>query len=317
MTIIAPPAHGQNSATQLSRMLQNLDPQPQATLRRLTHVLRPPIDAPRAIDVINSAGRCITAYKNTLTCPNDAINQLVSEIEQLIEAINLRTQIFGIRHAHEKPLYRRLTRYPGWALCIAITDYPENQLFVEAAGVEIALSLATEKTFPDGYGNDIRRALENKTISTDKAQISELSFSRHFKKAKNDASILFENVPTSWFANNLGADRQLNFDLEAEQQLLQKQKYARPEHRSGVLNRHCQSKTQVVQSARQLRQNITYVDAHHELPGLRELEYPDQRAFKVLMRKINRRDSGGNLNSHRLGKSGRADNTLTDHGTLK
>lgn len=190
MTIIAPPAHGQNSATQLSRMLQDLDPQPQATLRRLTHVLRPPIDAPRAIDVINSAGRCITAYKNTLTYPNDAINQLVSEIEQLIEAINLRTQIFDIRHAHEKPLYRRLTRYPGWALCIAITDYPENQLFVEAAGVEIALSLATEKTFPDGYGNDIRRAFENRTISTDKSQIPEFSFTKHFEKAIREASIL-------------------------------------------------------------------------------------------------------------------------------
>jgi len=255
MTIIAPPAHGQNSATQLSRMLQNLDPQPQATLRRLNHVLRPPIDAPRVIEVINSAGRCITAYKNTLTYPNDAINQLVSEIGQLIEAINLCTQIFDIRHAHEKPLYRRLTRYPGWALCIAITDYPENQLFVEAAGVEIALSLATEKTFPDGYGNDIRRTLENRTISIDKSQISELSFSRHFQKAKNDASILFENVPTSWAANNLGAGRQLNFDLEAKQQLLQKRKYALAQHRAGVLNRHCQSKAQVIQSARELRQN--------------------------------------------------------------
>ena len=257
MTIIASPVHGKNSTTQLSRLFEKLDPQPQATLRRLTHVLRPPIDAPRAIDVIYIAARCISAYKESLVYPNDVITQLTSEIEQLIEAINLCTQLMNIRDAHEKPLYRRLTRYPGWALCIAINDYPENLLFSEAAGVEIALSFASEKTFPDGYGNDIRRALENiKNTTSKNLRGTYFSFSKHFEKAKREASILFENVPTPSTENNPDANLKLNFNHEVKQQLLQRRKYARPQHRAGILNRHCQSTTQIVQSALELRQNV-------------------------------------------------------------
>lgn len=256
MTIFAPPAHGPDSATQLTRLLENLAPQSKATLRRLMHVLRPPVDAPRTMDVINSACKCINAYKKSLLYPNKSINQLVAEIEQLTKVtLDLQIQLFGGQNDLEKPMYRRLTRHPGWALCLAIKDYPENLLFTEAAGVEIALSLAKEKAFADGYANEIRRALENRTIPTENFQASQLAFERRINKAKRQASILFENVPTIGTQNKQAEYPLQSFEPEAKQQLLQKRQYARSQHRCGILNRHCQSKIQVVQSAIELRQN--------------------------------------------------------------
>lgn len=253
MTIIALTPPCLNSVTQLTRLLANLDPQPQATLRRLTHVLRPPIDAPRAHEVIGGAVLCVIAFGETLTNPNETFVQINAEIRSLYETVRAHPKWFK-DESLERPLQRRLTKYASWGLCMSLAKSSNSKQFFEAAGVEILLSMATGKPFPNAYANDIRRALNSEptfglTNLPQHFQKNQYSFTRHFEKAQRDAQLLFESSTS----DPTQATGQSCFELSARQYLLQNQTHASPNHRRGILDYKCQSKIQVVQSSSHLR----------------------------------------------------------------
>lgn len=246
-------------ASNLSRLLSHLENEPQSTLRRLSHVLRPPVDAPRVVEVLKGASLCVNEFGKSLSSPNEHFVRLSAEIQSLSQIATSFLQN-GIYVELDRPLQRRLTKYAAWALCMALAEQPDNKLFLEAVGIEIALSFTTGKPFPNGYANEIRRALGStpfNQISSSQQfdQSAQYSFNRHLEKAKRNALNLFESLSVQTVATN-----QSSFESSAKHYLLRNQTYATPNHRRGILDHTCQSKTQLVQSSLRLRERAEQGD---------------------------------------------------------
>jgi hypothetical protein len=66
--------------------LQNkLDaPKSKATLRQLIHVLCPPSDSPRLLDILKGAMLSIRHYERTLISPNESFLKIMSLVEDLV-----------------------------------------------------------------------------------------------------------------------------------------------------------------------------------------------------------------------------------------
>lgn len=234
----------------------NLDPKALSSLRRLTHVLRPPIDAPRALEITSCAIECVKDFGKTINHPSDCFNRLLADLNHLATSTALIKSRIPDQDYIElgQPLYRRLSRYPGWALCLALANCPDVSLFKEVAGVEIALSFALGKSFPNGYAADLRRELENFNHKPREIQHDKIfAFSRHHQKALRTALVMFE-ADTSTFRNGFGKEEQpSSFEEDARQYFFRNQKYARPIHRRGVLDSCSQSIPQLSQSAKELQ----------------------------------------------------------------
>ncbi|MFA6014359.1 MAG: hypothetical protein WC742_04765 [Gallionellaceae bacterium] len=265
MTIFSPVSLyicGDTKTSSFKKLESLLSPQEQSTLRALTHVLRAPIDAPRIADVLLGASQCIDAFGKTLIAPTAEFNKLLSDIEHLSK-LALSTISANSDHELDQPLQRRLLKYAAWAICMRLAKKTVDKIFLEAIGMEIALSFASGKVFPNGYGNDLRRALDNEPLfrgsDFQKTTTSDLFvFSKHFNKGLRNARLLFEDVTSH---NNLFETiPKETFETKATQYLLRNQTYAPPNHRRAVLDFRCQSKHQVIQSAQELRSKATCDD---------------------------------------------------------
>lgn len=246
---------GGGYASSITFLRANLDPKALSSLRRLTHVLRPPIDAPRALEATSCAIECVKVFGKTISQPSDCFEQLIAEFDHLATVIALiKSSIPDADYIElSQPLYRRLSRYPGWALCISLTNSPEGSLFKEAAGVEIAYSYAVGKTFPGGYAADLRRELENLNLKPCEIPHDKIfAFSRHHQKALRAALVMFEADTTNNCEGRVKEDGVISFEDEARNYFFRNQKYARPNHRRGVLDSCCQSIPQLTQSAKEL-----------------------------------------------------------------
>jgi hypothetical protein len=245
-------------AVKFLELLQNTDPQLQTTWRQLMHVLRPPIDAPRLFDVLRGANLSIKAFGSTLVSPNKTFIHHAEQIQRLAEIADMHNHQLDVNSELEKPLLRRMLRYPGWALCMTLANLPECQEQLIATGVKIALSLITGKSFPHGYANDLRRTLiAQEILSSANLQQSnkskEPNYLKHFEKAKRNAIQLFESIP-------IDSSPQPTFETSVINFFNRNQTYAHPTHRRGVLDHRCQSKQQLIQSASSLRKGAEQGD---------------------------------------------------------
>ena len=248
MTIILSPGQlsGFGENDQITRLLGNLDAKHKGTLRKLTHVLCPPFDSPRLIDVIGGAYKAVRQYRNSLVSPNEDLMTLIAELDELSSNVTLIIGNHGDQELHE-PLMRRLRSHPAWALCIAIYRASENSPIQIGAGVEIAFSIFKEKPFPKGYANDLRVALNRSSLNSEPYSYGNIpTYTKHLKKVEVKASNIFD------ISKNGEIKAWQSFERRVIQHLLRKQKYAEPKHRQGVLDQRHQSRLQLLMSSSEL-----------------------------------------------------------------
>jgi len=253
MAIISPVAlfsHNDAPKSALTKLMSSIDPQYQLTLKKLIHVLHAPIDSPRVTDVLKGATLCIDAFGKTLAAPNADFKKIWLDIQ------SVSNLLVDVSDELEQPLQRRLTKYAPWAVCMTVAQKQIPKVFLEAAGVEIALSFATGKPFPNAYANNLRRELSNEAAldtsnSQETTSSNQYTFSKHFEKALRNAQLIFEDASAR--SSLLVPPTQESFESRARHYLLRNQTYAQPNHRRAVLDHHCQSKSQIIQSAFELR----------------------------------------------------------------
>lgn len=247
----------------LSQLAGHLGSREQQMLRRLSHVLRPPIDAPRLAQVLRGATIAVDAFESTLIKPNKDFRKIAAAMRLLSEVAFDVQNARGNPYELENPLLRRLSKYPAWALTIELGLADNDNFLLEAAGVEIAVSIATGKSFPNGYANNLRRALASKTATSNSNIEFTFETIRHFEKARRTASQLFEDIGNQPPAG--GESTSQSVESRIHQHLKRKLTYASPNHRRGVLDRQGQSKLQILDSAQELRARAEAGDASASL----------------------------------------------------
>ncbi len=236
-------------ASHTSSLLHGLDdPQDKATLRQLIHVLCPPIDAPRLLEVLTGTLRSVKQYSGTLISPSESFLKIMAALESLIANSHPFLDVNKQRQELHHPLIRRLATHPAWALCIELSRAPESSPILIAAGAEIALSLVKEKPFPKTYASSLRVALKNsdkdgEIIHVDRRPL----YQKHFSKIGQVASALFDAPNPS--KHGKGSH---SFEDRVTQYFFRKQTYAAPKHRQGILDQRCQSPLQLLQSSGEL-----------------------------------------------------------------
>jgi len=247
----------------LSKLAVHLNSHQQQMLRRLSHTLRPPIDAPRLAQVLRGATIAVDAFGDTLIRPNTDFRNIATAMQAISNVAADIRHTLGIPYELENPLLRRMSKYAAWALSIELGAADNDNFLLEAAGVEIAVSIATGKSFPNGYANNLRRALASKTATSNSNIEFTFETIRHIEKARRTAFQLFEDLsnqpPTG------GEDTSQSVESRIHQHLKRKLTYASPNHRRGVLDRQGQSKLQALDSSQELRERAEAGDASASL----------------------------------------------------
>lgn len=247
----------------LSKLAVDLNSHHQHILRRVSHVLRPPIDSPRLAQVLRGATIAVDKFGKTLIRPNEEFRKISAAMRSLSEVAADIQNTHGNPYELENPLLRRMSKYPGWALCMELGLADNDNFLLEAAGVEIAVSLATGKSFPNGYANNLRRSLASKAVPSNLSVELTHDTIRHFEKARRTAFQLFEDLGNQ--PPEGGEDISQSVESRIHQHLKRKLTYASPNHRRGVLDRQSQSKLQVLDSAQELRGRAEAGDASASL----------------------------------------------------
>lgn len=130
----------------------------QYMFRRLFTAISPPTDYPRIACVVAGALKSIRAFGNLLTCPNDVFIDLQTNLQTLSDV----AQHMAALEADElaEPLFRRLSKYPSWALFLAINQSnPQNSGLLQAAGKELALAINEDRPFSKSFAKNLRLVL--------------------------------------------------------------------------------------------------------------------------------------------------------------
>ncbi len=224
------------------------------TFRKSLHVLCPPIDAPRFSDVFSGVVLSVREFKKTLIAANPTFNQLELDLINLVGDIQEVTVDISSPLTHpcsplDQPLLRRLSRYPAWGMFLELARMPEIGLVLEAAGCEFTYSIMTGKPFAKGFAKTLRRIATNVFVKKenlqDVLQKCDSNFINHLKKIRRETSVIFD------LSASLD-DRIETFEDQAYRFLRRIKIYSTPRHRQGILDHACQSKLQVLLSAKVL-----------------------------------------------------------------
>lgn len=227
-----------------------LEPDAQFMLRRLFTAISPPTDYPRIACVITGALISIRAFGSLLTCPNDVFIDLQKNLQTLSDVV----QHMAVLEADElaEPLFRRLSKYPSWALFLAIQRFPQNHDLLQEAGRELALAVNEDRPFSKSFAKNLRlvHATDKSGASTLKSKVSAEKYESIIGPIARAA---FESSPQT----EVGIEIESIFEVDARQYIVRKLVYSSPRHRQGVLDRYCQSADQIHLTANELKNAAT------------------------------------------------------------
>jgi hypothetical protein len=240
----------------ISRLLQELTPESQLMLRKLSSVLTTPVDAPALLSVLAAAAQAVNAYGKTLVAPTEAFQRIAQTLEVLKDECGDNPQFYAA--AADDPLRRRLLKNSAWALLLEMSKAPTPERLLVAAGVELAYCLATGKHFPNGYATNLRRALGpalDFLRPVDDTKEGEPAWLPHFRKVSREARRLFEAGP-------LPPDdgRQASFNEVAINTLRGASLLPDVRHRQGILDHSHLSPAMLIASAEALRNAVDGCD---------------------------------------------------------
>lgn len=200
----------------------HLSQEEQATAKKLIHCLNAPIDMPMALQVVETAAKLIDDYGLTLETPTAVFENLNARMTTLVQAI--RAMPVGADEL-DRPLMRRLTNHSAWALAIELSREERSRAESLAFSIEIALSLATEKRFPNGYARNLRMSLQREP---DDLQRTDPAWLPHFRRISRTAAALFEN------GGSIPGTPELDVNTQTRHELLRTARFETVKHRQGV-----------------------------------------------------------------------------------
>jgi hypothetical protein len=239
------PLNGQISG--LALLAPFLPPKTSSVIRQLNDLLDSPIDKPEVLRVLQVACVAVIAYGSTLNKPSQIFVEIENRVTALKNALDVCKYTFAQTPVAAAPLYRRLSRHPAWALCIAVHALAptENHKVFEAIGAEICLCLATAKLFRKAYATAIRRPFTHWMDELPEAAI-EYDWHQTYGQIRRVAAGFFESDGAP---DPAPGELVRLFDLRAKLQLHRKSLYAAPRRRQAVLDRGTQTVAQFQDSA--------------------------------------------------------------------
>ena len=229
-----------------------LDTEARQTLNHLLDVLRAPADLPHLLRVVNTANDAIGYYAKTLAAPSAAFTLIQEKVAELTRQLETHRGANNGQPELEFSLYRRLLKYPSYALCLSLRQAQSSDLDLAycASGLAIAYAIATGKRVEARYTNAIRRSLTPAQFgAADGAQVGNTQWLTAYQKKRAEAAKLFE-AGTSPDPGGMGSER--IFDITARYELQRKMRYSPPRQRQAILDRRHQPKAQLLQSATSL-----------------------------------------------------------------
>lgn len=226
-----------------------LNPDSAATLDYLLHALIAPEDTPRLPDAIQSACDAVASYGVTLKQPSAAFRLVKESIDKLHDDVSM---IIGTVHEHdelERPLIRRLAPHAPYALCLTLAALSDDDVGVarEAAGVEIALALATAQCCHEEFATAVRRSLTPELFDIRKdASKRTPDWQKTYLKTRVRAAKLFE---VGGAPDPQATECARLFDLGAFHEVSRKTRFSPPRQRQAILDRRHQTDWQIKSSA--------------------------------------------------------------------
>jgi len=148
----------------------------------------------------------------------------------------------------EQPLLRRLAAHAPYALCLTLASLKEKEVVNAraAAGVEIALCLATAQRFRAGFAQNIRRTLTPELFGFALKVEADTNWSVTYVKTRAKAARIFEADESP---DPQGGNPIRLFDIAAGYELARKTRYSPPRQRQAILHRRHQTIGQLKASA--------------------------------------------------------------------
>lgn len=237
-----------------------LDADSGTTLRHFLHVLKAPDDVPRLACVLRSAREAVASYGATLSMPSATFRLVQDSLDKLHDDVAVATAGIPVTYQLDHPLMRRLSAHGPYALCLTLRALTGNDIGVarEAAGLEIALGLATAQCFDNGFATDIRRTLTPELFDTRKTDAKRSQeWTKTYVRKRVKAAKHFESGATPDPESPNGARL---FDISAGFELSRKMRFAPPRQRQALLDRRHQTDWQLKASAAALMAQAALYD---------------------------------------------------------
>jgi hypothetical protein len=237
------------SRTRLSEIMSALSGDAGSAMRRFVAAVKPPIDASGESRVITSAGRCLAAFRSSLSMPSPVVDELIARLDVLnngIAALCLRPVILL-----NETMWRQLYWRPQWAL-FRLLDGEQIPVGVRrVVGAELARSLILGKPFDKALATGLRSHIVVLTGAPDHPMPIDL-------KKKCDSITRAAVAMCSGAGAEVAAEEPIDDSLR--RYFDGRVKYAGNKEHQGVLDARCQTASQVVRSAAEVRRAVAAGD---------------------------------------------------------
>lgn len=232
----------------LHQLESQLEAESACTLLQLLHVLNAPADIPCIKAVVDSVCEAVSSYGVTLARPSHTFHLVQRSLEALKNDIRNKFSDVSYGRDLEQPLLRRLVAHAPYALCLALASLKKKEVVNAwaAAGVEIALCLATAHRFRAGFAQNIRRTLTPELFGLALKVEADANWSVTYVKTRVKAAQIFEAGESP---DPQGGNPVRLFDIAAGYELARKTRYSPPRQRQAILDRRHQTIKQLKASA--------------------------------------------------------------------
>jgi len=232
----------------LHQLESQLEAESACTLLQLLHVLNAPSDIPCIKAVVDSVCEAVSSYGVTLAKPSHTFHLVQRSLEALKNDIRNKFSDVSYGRDLEQPLLRRLVAHAPYALCLTLASLKKKEVVNAwaAAGVEIALCLATAHRFRAGFAQNIRRTLTPELFGLALKVEADANWSVIYVKTRVKAAQIFEAGESP---DPQGGNPVRLFDIAAGYELARKTRYSPPRQRQAILDRRHQTIGQLQASA--------------------------------------------------------------------
>lgn len=218
----------QTNPTAFDQLFPAVESEVKQTIRQIFAALNPPVDMPLAISVITTCARQIDRYYTSLDDPTDLIEDLHDRVMHAAATVQRQ---HDERDAHEHPLMRRLASHAAWGLAIEISladlERPEGTAF----GMQLALSIANRKPFPQGFATNLRISMSSLNTAGGRTDADPpFPWQGTLLRAATSAARLFESSGES----SLGTLDPVTHRERVRRELVRTMRFAMTKHRQGV-----------------------------------------------------------------------------------
>jgi len=224
----------------------------QRTLRQMLFALPSPVDACSLISVIGAVSSSLSAYQDSVAIPHQSLIETVDRFKQL----SLESQSVSSHPIDSEklcyPLFRRYSTFPAWGVLIGIANEKPSQDIASSVGAELALSLLTGKTFNKSFASHLLNALQGKNTNDDNGIAV---WQKKAIKIRREADAFFECGADKAPPYNSQSD-QISFSAQVKHWFRGCVEFARDKDHQCVIDQRSQSKQQLIESARSIREQV-------------------------------------------------------------